>query len=180
MNLFTGIEMNYLKLSFLILLVFSISLFAQSDNKKPCSSPQASQFDFWIGEWDLTWTDKNGNKQKGANSITKILNGCVIEENFSGGSFIGKSVSVYSPQKKMWLQTWVDNSGGYLDFTGGYENGKMTLEREFTTKDGKKIKQRMVFYNISENEMDWNWERSTDDGKTWQLAWKIHYIRKIE
>ena len=170
--------MKNLKLSLLFLLTFSISLIAQSDNQKPCSSPQASQFDFWIGDWDLTWTDKNGNTQKGTNSITKILNGCVIEENFKGGSFIGRSLSVYNPNKKVWQQTWVDNSGGYLEFSGNLEKDQMILSREFTTKENKKIKQRMVFYNISENELDWNWEKSTDDGKTWQLAWKIHYMRK--
>ena len=169
--------MIYLKLSFIILLVFSISLFSQSGNQKPCSSPEAKQFDFWVGEWDLTWTDNNGNSQRGTNSITKILNRCIIEENFTGGSFVGKSLSVYNPNKKVWQQTWVDNSGGYLEFSGGMDGDKMILSREFTNKDNKKVKQRMVFYNISENEMDWNWEKSTDDGNTWQLSWKIHYIR---
>jgi hypothetical protein len=57
------------------------------------------------------------------------LNGCVIEENFNGGSFKGKSVSIYSPIKKMWLQTWVDNSGGYLEFSGRFKNNNLTLAR---------------------------------------------------
>jgi len=72
----------------------------------------------------------------------------------------------------------VDNSGGYLEFAGGFEDKKMILSRELITKDNKKVKQRMIFYNITENKLDWNWEKSTDDGKTWQLAWKIHYSRK--
>lgn len=164
----------------ILMLFFFVSLvFSQKNNQNPCSSPEAQQFDFWVGEWDLTWQDSDGNTQTGTNSITKVLNGCVIEENFSGGNFIGRSLSVYNPQKKMWLQTWVDNSGGYLEFTGGFENDKMTLEREFATKEGKLIQQRMVFYNITENELDWNWEKSTDKGKNWQLAWKIHYKKKI-
>ena len=129
-------------------------------------------------KWDLTWMDKNGNIQKGTNSITKIFNGCVIEENFTSGSFIGRSISVYNPNKNVWQQTWVDNSGGYLEFSGRFEDVKMILSREFTNTDNKKVKQRMIFYNISENELDWNWEKSTDDGKTWQLTWKIHYQRR--
>ena len=26
----------------------------------PCSSKEVSQFDFWIGEWNLTWADNQG------------------------------------------------------------------------------------------------------------------------
>ena len=170
--------MKYLYLYFLVVFSFSISLFAQNENQRPCSSPEATQFDFWVGEWELAWSDKNGNNQTGTNSITKILNGCVIEENFKGGSFIGRSLTVYNPNKKVWQQTWVDNSGGYLEFSGGFVDDQIILSREFRTKDNKKVKQRMIFYNITKNKIDWNWEKSLDDVKTWQLAWKIHYARK--
>ena len=46
----------------------------------PCTREEASQFDFWVGEWDLTWADGG----KGSNHITKILGGCVIHEAFDG------------------------------------------------------------------------------------------------
>ena len=172
--------MKYLNSILFNIVLLTMFLFAQNGNQKPCSSPEAKQFDFWIGEWDLTWQDKDGNTLTGSNSISKILNSCVIEENFTGGEFIGKSFSVYNPVKKLWQQTWVDNEGSYLEFAGGFEDGKMILFREITTKENKKIKQRMIFYNISENQLDWNWEKSTDNGKTWQLAWKIHYTRKVQ
>jgi len=35
-----------------------------------------------------------------------------------------------------------------------------------------------VFKNITAKEFDWNWEESTDAGKSWQLRWPIHYRRK--
>jgi hypothetical protein len=41
------------------------------------------------------------------------------------------------------------------------------------------VQQRMVFKNITANELDWSWERSLDGGKTWQVMWPIHYKRKI-
>jgi hypothetical protein len=37
------------------------------------------QFDFWIGEWELTWAE-NG---RGRNVITKILDGKVVQEQFT-------------------------------------------------------------------------------------------------
>jgi hypothetical protein len=53
----------------------------------------------------------------------------------------------------------------------------MILSREFE-KDGKKINQRMVWYNIQENSLKWNWERSEDKGKNWKVLWEINYKRK--
>ena len=163
----------------LILLLFLVNIsFAQQ--QQPCTAPECSQFDFWIGEWNLTWQNENGDTLHGFNSIKKILAGCVIEENFNGlqaSPLIGKSVSVLNNATKKWKQTWVDNQGGYLDFVGEFKDGKMILNRTAEQK-GKKFLQRMVWYNISESQLDWNWERSDDNGKTWQTNWQIHYERK--
>ena len=143
----------------------------------PCSAPECRQFDFWVGEWDLTWDGGSGT-----NRIESILGGCVIQENFSGNMandtvFNGMSHSVYSPSKGAWLQTWVDNKGGYLDFEGGMEDGKMILSRQ-GERDGQQFLSRMVFRNIEEDSIDWGWERSTDDGETWTTLWAIHYERQ--
>lgn len=170
------------KLLFAILLLCAAAIGAVAQNQpKPCSSADASQFDFWVGIWDLEWTTAKGEKATGTNTISKILGGCVIEENFSTGGatpYLGKSHSLFDAQTGKWKQTWVDSGGGYLDFTGEFKDGKMTLWREFTAKDGKKIKQRMIFSGIAKDEFDWNWESSDDDGKTWKTNWKIRYKRR--
>ncbi len=138
--------------------------------------PEASQFDFWLGEWDLSWPDGG----HGTNSIRAILDGKVILETFNAdpdGAFQGMSFSVYNPSLSKWQQTWVDNQGTYLDLLGGYQEGKMILER--TTNVGEKsILQRMIFFNITDAHLDWSWERSQDHGTTWESLWQIHYQRK--
>lgn len=139
------------------------------------SNSEAQQFDFWCGEWDLKW-DEGG----GTNSITKILDDNVILEQFDGTPSMalkGMSMSSYNVALGKWQQTWVDNQGGYLDFVGQFEDGKMTLHKQHEV-DGKQIMLRMVFYNIAENELDWNWEKSEDDGQSWELQWHIHYTRR--
>jgi hypothetical protein len=151
----------------------------------PCLQPESSQFDFWICDWVLTWPGEQmglaeGQQGSGTNKIRKVLGGCVIEENFStvDQSFIGKSWSVYNSQKREWQQTWVDNRGGYLLFTGAITDGKMELRTQQFERKGKIYISRMVFENISENSLDWNWQRSEDNGKTWVDLWNIHYERK--
>lgn len=135
-----------------------------------------SQFDFWIGEWDLTW----GEDGKGINIITKPLDSLVIMENFDGtlsSPLQGISVSTFNKRIGKWQQTWVDNQGSYLDFVGEFMEGKMILQRKAYI-EGKEVLQRMVWYDINHENFEWNWERSLDNGKTWEVMWNIHYSRK--
>ncbi len=133
-----------------------------------------NQFDFWLGEWDVTW----GEDGKGTNRIERILGGKIIQENFVTTEFQGISVSAYDLERKLWRQTWVDNNGTYLDFTGTFEGAKMILTRDAIVK-GEACRQRMVWYDIRDDEFEWNWERSDDGGKTWRVLWQIHYRRKM-
>ena len=132
------------------------------------------QFDFWLGEWDVTW----GEDGKGTNRVERILGEKIIQENFAAPDFQGMSVSSYDPERKLWCQTWVDNNGTYLDFTGKFEDGKMTLSRDAIVR-GEACKQRMVWYDIQGDKLEWNWARSDDGGQTWRVLWQIHYRRKL-
>jgi hypothetical protein len=132
-----------------------------------------NQFDFWLGEWEVTW----GEDGKGENHILRIMDDKIIQENFSAPDLIGMSVSSYNAERKLWCQTWVDNNGSYLDFTGGFENEKMILSRDAIVR-GQACKQRMVWFNIEANQFDWNWERSDDGGQSWRALWEIKYTRK--
>jgi len=150
---------------------------AMSENGKPCvDSPEARQFDFWVGEWDLTW----GEDQQGSNSITKLWEGCAIQEQFDGApamDFQGMSVSTYDAALGQWRQTWVDSEGTYLDLVGEFENGEMVLFNRRTINGIENVF-KMRFFNIGLDSLDWTWERSEDQGKTWDLRWQIHYQRK--
>ncbi|HSD64171.1 MAG TPA: DUF1579 family protein [Ignavibacteriaceae bacterium] len=161
--------------------IIFLSIAVQAQTKQPCSTQESRQFDFWIGDWDAEWMTKDGVRKSGSNQVINLFNGCVIEENFNGepgNQLKGKSFSVYDAKEKIWKQTWVDNGGGYLDFKGGFNEGKMILTRSTNDKNGAPVHQRMVYYNISKNEFDWDWEISRDNGNTWELKWRIHYSRK--
>ena len=59
----------------------------------PCSAPENRQFDFWLGEWDVTTPD---GKLAGTNRITRILSGCALREEWSGaGGIRGTSLNVF-------------------------------------------------------------------------------------
>lgn len=161
---------------FLLIGFMSQTCFGQSDTQ---FSGKAKWMDFWVGDWNLTWKDKDGNVESGLNEVQKIMDGKVIQENFralngASAGFIGKSWTVFNVKKDTWFQTWVDNQGSYLDFTFEIEEGKRMFIRTGQDKDGNTNYQRMVFYNIAENNFDWKWE-SSKDKKAWNLLWQIHY-----
>jgi len=136
--------------------------------------PETHQFDFWLGEWDVSW--QGG---RGTNSIRSILDGYVVEERFHSDAIAlhGISLSVYSAQRGQWQQTWVDSQGSYLDLAGGWDGERMILTAA-RIQQGKSITLRMVFYNIAPDQLDWVWEHSKDAGQTWEQLWQIHYQRK--
>jgi len=137
--------------------------------------PGGKQFDFWVGEWELTWPSGAGK-----NRISFTLDSAVIMEEFSGEESMalrGMSVSVFDARAGTWRQTWVDNQGGYLDFEGEFKDGRMILQRSATVQE-KSVLQRMVWDNITADSLDWSWERSDDQGQTWKTLWPIHYKRK--
>jgi Protein of unknown function (DUF1579) len=167
-----------------ILIGIAASLVALAANAQPataygCNSPESRQFDFWLGDWDLSYVE-DGKRGTSRNHVTKILDGCAVLEEFSGApgtKLDGRSFSTFDQATKKWKQTWVDNTASYLDFTGAMSEGKMILAREAVQKDGRKFHQRMVFQDIRKESLKWLWEKSEDGGKTWTTQWEIDYKR---
>lgn len=138
--------------------------------------PEARQFDFWIGEWEVK--TPNGNVA-GKSRIEKILNGCVILENWTdsrGGS--GKSFNTYDPKAKLWRQHWVDDSGDETYFTGRFESGRLTFRADKETPDGKPLLRQMSFFDLGEDGVRQLGEASTDGGKSWKTEYDLVYRKR--
>ncbi|MES2398262.1 MAG: hypothetical protein V4549_19765 [Bacteroidota bacterium] len=156
---------------------FNRSSFMETNNTLTLDS---TAFDFWLGKWKATW-DENGKTCHGTNTITKMMNDKFIHESFdildgSNKGFKGESFSVLDKADGKWKQTWIDTQGSYLDFTGTTDGDTKIFERTFTDIKGKTTHQRMRFYEIKKNSFMWDWENSAE-GKIWDLAWRISYIR---
>ena len=166
-----------MKKHLLVFIISSFPIIATAQNTKPCSSPEASQFDFWIGAWNLYSADT----LTGTNTIIKVMDGCTVQENFESPQikYYGKSWSVYNSIAKIWQQTWIDNQGRYIALTGKWENGVMTLTTDARKlADGKEQVSRMIYHSIKKDHFEWEWESTTDNGKTWKNNWHIRYERK--
>lgn len=135
-------------------------------------------FDFWLGDWEVTWVGPDSNIIVGENLIEKTLDGKVIQENFRDPSrnFKGTSLSVYNPQNNTWHQAWADNQGGYYDFLGVVEGEKRIFQTMLPDSNNQIF--RMRFLDIREDSLVWKWEGKKVESKEWNLLWQINYKRK--
>lgn len=156
----------------------SVSLQAVPAPAAPCSAPEYRQFDFWLGDWDVT---NPAGKPAGHNRVTREYGGCVLQEHWSGsGGSLGSSFNIYDPVRKIWHQTWVDNIGTLLELEGGMQEGSMVMSGRQLQADGKTLLNRITWTPIGsggDGKVRQLWETSADGGKTWQVSFDGLYAR---
>lgn len=143
---------------------------------RPCVySPEARQFDFWVGQWDVKTQDGN---LAGTNTIQQVVGDCALIENWvdsRGGT--GKSFNFYNSQTQKWHQTWIDDKGNVINFAGIYKDNSMQFQAENITSDGKKVLRKLTFYPISSDQVRQHGQVSNDNGTTWSTEYDLNYFR---
>jgi len=145
-----------------------------------CSAAQAKQFDFWVGTWDVSWQGASG-PLKGTNTVTKQA-GCVIVEHFDGPlggvqGYIGNSAAAWVPSLGKWTQLYIDTTGFTGTYVGGYEGSAFILYRA-TAGGAIANTGRLVWKDITADQLIWTNDRSVDGGATWQIGLVITYTRR--
>ena len=140
------------------LLFFIPFITSAQESDCACCTPQHSQFDFWIGDWEVF--NENGEKI-GENLVEKLEDNCILNENWTGEKGgTGKSYNYYDPSDETWNQLWISNKGNILKLKGKSEGNKMILKSEIS--EGKRGK----YYN----QITWT---ANADGSVTQL-WEIY------
>jgi hypothetical protein len=128
----------------------------------PCeNSPEAAEFDFWLGEWEVRGAD---GRLLGYNTVTRDDGGCAVYENWRGNAgSTGSSMTFYLPSRGQWRQVWIGSGGTHIDMTGGLDDGDMHLEGtiEYLDQDqviafrgiwsvgtGGRVRQRMEQFDL--------------------------------
>ena len=140
----------------------------------PCPAPEAKQFDFWIGDWDVFTPD---GKLAGTNRIAKIY-GCVLHESWKAAKMEGQSFNIYDPDRGMWHQTWVDSTGSLLVIEGAFRDGSMRLSDATLPgkKDAKQLNE-IIWTPNADGSVRQHWRVSADGGKTWTTSFDGKYVR---
>jgi hypothetical protein len=141
-----------------------------------CKKAEYHQFDFWLGEWDVT----TRGQPAGRSRIDAILLNCALNENWSGAQGgNGKSYNAYDPRTKQWQQFWVSEQGNTLLLRGGLQGASMVMTGEHPSpQDGKPQQERITWTPGADGSVRQLWEQSNDGGKTWAIAFDGLYRHK--
>ena len=149
-------------------LLICVSSLADAEIQGPCSAEPYRQFDFWLGEWEVTVPS---GQVAGHNSITLGQQGCVLVEQWRGVKGTGgQSYNYYDNTLDQWRQVWV-SPGIIIDYVGGLEGSAMVLKGKihyqaqqaqfnftgrWTPNDDGTVTQTFMQWNPATNAWD-NW-----------------------
>jgi hypothetical protein len=147
-------------------LVAALLVGAGAAHGAPCDAPEHRQFDFWVGEWNVSRPD---GQQVGTNSISREYGGCVIHERYTTArAYAGESLNTWDTARGVWHQTWVDNGGTLLVLEGRLAGNAMVLEGG-GMRDGKPVKHRITWTPNADGTVRQFWESAGPDGQ-WKTA----------
>ncbi|MCH4824416.1 hypothetical protein ML462_14680 [Gramella lutea] len=161
-------------LLFFLLIIPSLSFSQSSDCA--CCTPDHSQFDFWVGDWEVF--DKDG-KKIGENLIVKLEDNCIVNENWTsenGGS--GKSYNYYDPSTETWNQLWISNTGNILKLKGIASENKMTLKSEITQGTKGKYYNQITWTENKDGSVNQLWEIYDQKGNLLNNVFEGIYKKK--
>ena len=155
-------------------LLISSRVAGQTSASSACSAPEYHQFDFWVGDWEVT--DEGDPRTVRAHArVERILDGCVLREIYEGSSgIVGQSFSIFDRPRGVWHQTWVTSHGQLLVVEGGLTDGKMVLSGADKTADGKDRQVRGTWIPEKDGFRE-TAVRSTDGGKTWEPWFDLNF-----
>lgn len=163
-------------LAVLTLIAVPATGLAQNAAQRPCEEGGPyEQFDFWIGDWDVSTPD---GKKAGVNSIKAIEGHCILLENWMGqGGGTGMSINYYDPSTELWNQLWVSPNGAVIRIAGGMKDGSMVLDGEIIGPKGKSQPFRGTWTPNDDGSVRQFFEISNDEGATWTAWFDGTYVR---
>ncbi len=141
--------------------------------------PEASQFDYLIGEWRFVATSRNPagpGRFGGRWRAWKAFDGWGVQDEYrildtlGVTRYLGYTTRIYRPAEGNWLLSYLDVGRGtfHKQFAEQREDG-MHLWWEATGPQGPFLS-RVRYYDITPTSFRWQQDRSFDGGKTWVEA----------
>ncbi|MFJ3922082.1 hypothetical protein [Streptomyces sp. NPDC090022] len=148
-------------------------------------------FDFFTGTWDVAnrrrtdfldpgsdWEDFPGVSRadchfEGAANVDAV--------EFPTQGTAGLTLRLYDPARAEWSLYWASKRTGTLfpPVVGRFTDGRGEFHG-VDTHDGRPVRVRFVWSDITEDSAHWEQAFSTDDGRTWLTNWTMALTRRRE
>jgi len=149
---------------------------AYAGDAKPCAGGEHRQFDYWLGSWSVSY----GGPPTGTSKVELALDRCMIVESWDGArNHSGKTMFGYSPDDHSWYGMFADNEGRVHIFSQGKVSaGAAEFRGTSHGPNGETVLNRVKIVRVSADKVEQTWEKSSDSGATWNLAYRGEYTRK--
>jgi len=149
----------------------------------------AHDFDFEFGDWKVHHKVKRATGEwvefEGTASARPILGGlgnvedCLFHR--PAGDSRGSALRTYDPATATWAIWWVDGRAphGTLDppVKGRFQKGVGTFYSD-SEMNGKMVRTRYTWSQITDKSARWDQALSYDAGKTWDTNWVMEFKRQ--
>lgn len=153
---------------------------AQHEPTIQAAPPEASQFDFLLGEWTVDVTSKSPGTPPTYHGVwraSKTLNGLGVVDEYAVSDDAGRVVyggttlRVFDTNAGTWTMRYVDQLGGktgrWSELLGVKEGPEMHVEQRGQSPDGRTTILKIRYYNIQPDHFSWAADQSSDGGATW-------------
>lgn len=135
-----------------------------------CNEEPYRQFDFWLGEWEVF--NPKGDLA-GYSTIAPVQDSCAILENWKSARapYTGTSHNFYDKHTGTWNQVWIDNQGGNLRLSGGWDGHAMVLNGDAAPgPGGNPVLSRITWTPQEGGTVRQVWEMKPVDGDAWNVV----------
>ncbi len=145
---------------------------------------QAALFDRLTGTWDVVYDiyDKDGklSQYHGQVSYSRILDGTTLQEVWTSDAHnkvpqpYSTTIAFQDSQQQHWTEVWIYPARGVVGkVSGGEVDGRLVLNG----RDDDGTLQRWTVSDVKADSIEWRFESSTDQGKTWRLL-GVNHLRQ--
>ena len=151
-------------------------LFSTAENSKPCTkNAEAHQLDFWLGNWTIS---HNESANTARSRVYSSLDQCILIESWEGdGGHTGENVLAYNSEEKQWLLLFADNFGHAHVFQGKAAPGMVEFSGTSHDSNGDAVLHKLKIVRKDANQVEQSWEKSSDNGTTWNTVFRGEYHR---
>jgi hypothetical protein len=152
------------------------------------STGRAGDFDFLVGDWQIAHRRLKSEAEDvwdefaGEATCWSVLSGAgsIEELRIPARNFFGLGIRLLDIERKLWSDHWVSARSGVLSvpgLTGVFKDGAGVFIAD-DNDEGKPIKVRGLWDEITAKSCRWSQAVSRDNGATWRDNWVMHWRRK--
>jgi hypothetical protein len=154
--------------------------------------PGVRDFDFFVGRWQVRHRrlkqrlagSQDWAEFKGTSVAQPLMNGYAnVDDNvleLPEGTYRAVSLRSFDPESKQWSIWWLDGRSplGPLDppVRGGFHDGVGSFHAD-DRLEGRPIRVRYVWSDITATSCRWEQAFSPDGGRTWEVNWIMEFTR---